>query len=133
MYKKLVFGAALLCGVSSAAQAMVSIDGTYSCSVTDLTLAQSSHATGRFAIKKNGEIYAISQLNADGTQPVPNEYNIFGIRSENILSLAYQKVNDAKIFGVEQFKISKDGKTLHGTFVYFNQLDKKNSEVCKRV
>lgn len=134
MYKKLLFGAALFCGLTSAvnAQSMMDLDGTYMCSVNDI-VAKNTHATGRFSIKQTDNIYAVTQLNADGTQPVPNEYHIFGMRSGNVLSLVYQNVKDANLFGLEQMKISKDGKTLTGTFIYWNQFKQKNSEVCKRV
>ncbi|MSP53154.1 MAG: hypothetical protein EXR81_02750 [Gammaproteobacteria bacterium] len=134
MYKKLLFGAALFCGFSTFANAhnLVDIDGTYMCSVND-TVAKNTHATGRFTLAAQGNIYAVTQLNTDGTQSVPNEYHIFGMRSGNVLSLVYQNVKDANVFGLEQMKISKDGKTLMGTFIYWNQFATKNMEVCKRV
>ena len=136
MYKKIILGAALFCAISTVgiaqANAPVSIDGSYSCSITDLTQSKTP-STGKFALKANGDIYSIIQLNNDGNPAAVNEYHIFGMRSGDVLSLTYQNVKDAKEFGLEVMKISKDGKTLHGSFIYWDQFKKLNYEVCKRI
>jgi hypothetical protein len=134
MYKKIVLGAALFCGLLSTANAkdLVAIDGTYTCVVTDFTKVKNIHASGSFALKQNGSVYTITQLD-DNQKPIANDYNIFGMRAENVLSLAYQNIKNPKIFGLEQFTISDNGQTLHGTFVYWDHFNKENLEVCKRI
>lgn len=134
MCKKILLSVALLGTITcaTAAQNLVSIDGNYDCLVNDLTVSATHHETGKFALKQNGTTYAVTQLN-NNIQPTTSEYNIIALRSGNVLSMAYQNIQNPKIFGSEIMRISKDGKTLYGTFIYWNQSDKVNTEICKRI
>ena len=134
MYKKVLLTIALFSSITcaTAAQNLVSIDGSYDCLVNDLTVSANHHETGKFALKQNGNTYTVTQLN-DNVQPTTNDYNIIALRSGNVLSMAYQNIKDPKIFGSEIMRISKDGRTLYGTFIYWNQSDKVNTEICKRI
>jgi hypothetical protein len=130
--KKIVIATlALTLSTAVFANKLPNIDGMYTCSVNDAAMAN-HHTSGKFSLYKTGNVYHVTQLNAEN-QPITNEYQIFAIRSGNVLSFAYQNIKDPKIFGTEIMHISKDGKKLRGTFAYSNHLDKENSEVCKRI
>ena len=136
MQKKqtLIIGLFCALGFVSIAQAasLKNIDGIYTCSVTDKTLVPSVHTTGKFSLKNTGNVYSVEQLDVNTNQPVANENHIFGLRAGNVLSLAFQNIKDPTQFGSEIMRISQDGKTLQGTFIYWGKFDKKNVEVCKR-
>ena len=126
MYKKIVMGSLLLSCLTASTFANIfshseaSIDGSYACSAIDLTLTDNHHVTGKFALQKDGNVYIVTQLN-DANEPTNSEYNTIAIRSGNVLSIAYQNIVNPKIFGIENMLISRDGNTLHGTFIYSNR------------
>ena len=121
----------LTCSTTLFAQAPVSIVGDYVCRGNDPTLSPSAYV-GNIIIKKNGSVYTLNENEPSVDGSAAYFYYQVALRHDNILAMAFQQSTNPKIFGTEIMTISKDGKTLHGTFTYFDIPNKIGKEVCTR-
>ena len=115
--------ASIICASASA-----NITGTYSCRGTDLT-QNPSNFTQKMVITQQGDTYQIFETNAAG---VLSPYQQFGIRTGDVLSIAFQST-ESKTFGVQVYKIKDKGKKLIGPFIYEDKFNLQGIETCEKI
>jgi hypothetical protein len=111
------------------AKSLVDIEGTYQCKGNDPTLTPADY-TAKMKIVKQGAAYILNEVDLSNGSFF---YKQVALRQGNVLSMAYQQSNMPAIFGVQSTVISHDGKTLTGTFTYFDQHTEVGHEICTRI
>ena len=131
MRKCLVLGLVLGVCFNTAlfAKPPVDIEGNYQCKGNDPTLTPADY-TGKMKVTKEGAAYILNEVDLSSGSFF---YKQVALRQGNVLSMAYQRSDVPATFGVESIIISHDGKTLTGTFTYFDQHAQVGHEVCTRI
>jgi hypothetical protein len=106
------------------------ITGTYNCTGNDPT-STPSEFSGKITILKQGSSYSIQEIDPEATAPALT-YQEVGILNGNILSIAFQQAQ-TNSFGIQAYKISHNGKTLTGPFVYWGKFEEKGTETCEKI
>jgi hypothetical protein len=106
------------------------ITGTYQCTGNDPTFTPSAY-TQKMIINHQGEAYPIVEEDSAGTV---TPYKQFGVLTGNILSIAWLSTKpNTNDFGVQVYKVSKNGKTLTGPFIYWDKFNMVGTETCQKV
>lgn len=116
-------------GGALVAKPLVDIEGSYQCKGTDPTLTPTEY-TAKMKVVKDGAAYILNQVDLSNGSYF---YKQVALRHGNVMSMAYQRSDVPTTFGTELITISHDGKTLTGTFIYFNKHEKAGHEVCTRI
>ena len=133
MSRKLLIISAVLGLIGSysafAAKMPTDIVGVYNCKGNDPTITPSNY-TSKYTISIQGHQYIMADKVSDGAKMIG--FDQFAIRKGNVLTIAYQRTKDLKIFGTESMTISDHGKYLTGIFSYWGEPNKIGTETCQR-
>jgi hypothetical protein len=111
--------------LSSTSFAAGVFEGVYKCVGTDPYLEKTY--TGTVTITQQNTVYRLNMDYDTGEKALGTG----GQYDSTLLSVVFQDTDDLKKVGLEQYKFSKDKKTIQGYWVYLGH-DKLGKEVCTK-